>query len=239
MKLSTRLTPLVAMGMLTSMYVTPAVSAEVTAGIGIANMYLWRGVNEGAQNSAAGGGQAQVSGELSAKLENGAYATAWLSSSGIGGSETDIIIGYAATNADIDWDVSYVTYLYPGAGLTDDNGETQYGLFDTNVAEIVGSIAYVGFSAGLYVNVDNNYDDDIYLTLGYEWSKYSVTFGQWFRDKSSGDEYSHLTLSYAATDALSFTVNKAFTDKSRQQGGVENDPLFQVSYGWSFDLKKK
>ena len=238
MKLITKLTPMAAVAMVASIYATPAISADVTASVGVANMYLWRGVNEG---GAGGGNAPQVSGELRSKIDNGVYFGTWVSNSGFGGSETDLFLGYSAKAGELTWDVSYWLYLYPESGTPPDKD----GLMDTNAAEIVGTIAQGPFSAGLYYNADSDNDDDMYITLGYGWDKYSATYGMWIRDKSTGDEYSHITLSYAATDALSFTLSQAFQDKDRvpqnpgDAAGVVDNPLVQVSYGWNFDLKKK
>ncbi|MDH5323944.1 MAG: TorF family putative porin [Gammaproteobacteria bacterium] len=197
--------------------------AEATAKLGIASMYLWRG-----QNVSPDG--AQVHGTLQ-YASNGFYGGMWTSSE-TGGHETDLYIGYSGKAGEVSYDVSYWNYLYPEEGGS---------LSETDAAEVVGTVGYGPVSVGLYINVDSDIDDYTYFTLGGSFDKYTLTYGMWSLDQGSiagtQDEYSHLTLSYAATDALSFTVSKAFSDLDKNDpAAVEEDPLFQVAYGWDFKL---
>ena len=54
-------------------FVAPVAHAEVAASVGVANMYLWRGMD-------LGNGDAAVSGDLKYKHKSGAYAGIWGSS---------------------------------------------------------------------------------------------------------------------------------------------------------------
>jgi uncharacterized protein (TIGR02001 family) len=236
MKLLKALSPLTAAAMAATLLATPAVQAEVSASVGIANMYLWRGQNEPNPPPGAGGSRSQVSGELKWTKDNIYYGT-WVSSSGIGGSETDLFVGMTGNSGNISYDISYWNYLYPESAPV--GGPTNDGLMDTNNAEIVASANQGPFSAAFHLNVDSDTPDDNYLTLGYAWDKYTATFGMWMKEISGANEYSHITVTYAATDALSFSVSKAFDDSATgAPDAVEEDPLVQVAYGWNFDLKK-
>lgn len=195
------------------------VQAETTAKLGVASMYLWRG-----QNVSPNGGQ--VHGTL--QYDNaGLYAGVWTTSED-GGHETDLYLGYAGKAGDFSYDVSYWNYLYPEDG----------SLSDANQAEVVGTVSYGPVSFGAYINVDGDTPDDNYFTIGGSYEKYSLTYGLWDKeDATTSDEYSHLTLAYAATDALSFSLSKAFSDlPDSDPNAVEEDPLFQVAYGWDFKL---
>ena len=57
---------------------------------------------------------------------------------------------------------------------------------------------------------------------------YNILYGAWDIDAVGADEYTHIVLSYAYSDNLSFAVSKASADLA--VGGVEEDPLFVVTY---------
>jgi len=65
------------------------------------------------------------------------------------------------------------------------------------------------------------------MTLGFEKDKFSALVGHHSYDIA--EDETHLDLSYAYNDNLSFTVSQ-FLD-----GVDDDDPKFQVSY--SFDIK--
>ena len=60
--------------------------------------------------------------------------------------------------------------------------------------------------------------------MGYSFDKYGITYGM--SDSGAGAEYSHVDLSYAATDALSFTLSKLSDDGA----GEPEEMLIKVSY---------
>ena len=242
MKLTKKLLPVAgAAAMIATSMVTPTVAqADVSASMAFSNMYLWRGQNVGNSGGA-------ISGSLDYSNESGLYAGIWTSSEK-DGHETDLYIGYSTEVSGVGVDVSYWNYLYPEDGGTGPDT----GLGDTNAAEIVLALSYMDFSFGYYMQVDGDKPDDNYITLSYSFGKYSLTYGLWDLEDgtvdSTGttpatkgqDEYSHLTLSYAATDDLSFAVSKAFSDLDDSDLGganVEEDFLFQVTYSKDFDLK--
>lgn len=203
--------------------------AGTTANISVANMYLWRGLDVSASD-------AQVSGTLQYNADSGLYAGGWASSTWAGaGYELDLYAGYAGTAGDFKYDISYWEYLYPEAGFV---ANDDVGLSDTDASDLVLSIGYNMFSAAAYINMDSDIDDDIYYTLGATMGKFGLTFGFWTRDDGddpgtgTGDEYSHLTLSYNPIETLTFKASMASSD----DGTTEEDPLVQVSYTWNFDL---
>ena len=213
-------------------------AAGASASVGVANMYLWRG-----QNLTPSGGQ--VHGGIEFSGDTGLYGGMWTTTEDEG-HETDLYVGFGGEVSGFSYDISYWWYLYPeerGVDL-DDSGEidteaeagTQNDLGDTDASELVVSLGYGGFSFGAYVQMDSDKDDDNYFTLGYEYDKYGFTYGTWdLEDSDAGDEYSHITFTYAATDEVTIAVSKAMSDVDDDLG-VEEDPLFYVGYDLSFDL---
>jgi uncharacterized protein (TIGR02001 family) len=203
---------------------TSAAQADMSASFAASNMYLWRGQNVGPSGGA-------ISGSLDYSNPNGFYAGVWTSSE-FEGHETDLYLGYSMETSGVGIDLSYWNYLYPEDGGTGPGT----GLSDTDAAEFVLGLSYMDFSFGAYINADSDNADNNYFTLGYATGPYSATYGFWQNEnETTGDEYSHITVGYAATDELSFAVSIASSD----DGSTEEDPLFQVTYAKSFDLNKK
>lgn len=196
------------------MGVSSTAVAEVTANVGAASNYLWRGVslsNEGAA----------VSGGVDYSHAAGAYAGLWTSSEGASGSgETDLYVGYAGEAGDISYDVGYVSYMYPQTTPSAD------------FSEIYFSVGYE-FAEFFYANSSDlelgtgEGSDYMALTLSYD--KYSFVYGDYGFDDSTND-YSHFDLSVALTDELSLTY-------SQNDITGDDDGRFVVAYGLEFDVK--
>ncbi|MCC6301671.1 MAG: hypothetical protein IT489_02600 [Gammaproteobacteria bacterium] len=205
-----------------------------SANIGIANMYLWRGLDVSSST-------AQVSGTLQYNHDSGFYAGTWASSLGgsIGGGvdtsddsytfpgnyELDLYAGYSGSAGDFKYDISYWEYLYPEAGDVD------AGLGDTDASDLVLSVSYDMFSAAAYIGMDSDLPDAVYYTLGVSSGKFGAVYGFWTGDDDALD-YSHITLSYNPIESLTFKLSMASSGDTE----VEEDPLVQVSYTWGFDL---
>jgi uncharacterized protein (TIGR02001 family) len=225
MKLNKKIIPLAVASSLSlpaMMLATPA-SADVSANVAVSNMYLWRG-----QNLAQTGGT--VSGGVDYSHESGFYAGVWTSSE-TGGSETDLYFGFGGDVSGVGYDVGYTEYAYP----EDDPTST---MNSTDASEVHLNLSYsmVSFSSNFVT--DNDYNKDAYYSLSGEFGPLTATVGKWdlgSGNKSSwgGDAYSHLTLDYAATDELTFSLSVAQADK---KNAVNEHPLFAVSYAKSFDL---
>lgn len=210
----------VSLSLLTGGLALPGVaSAEVSANVAVSNMYLWRGVNL----SPDGG---VVSGGLDYANESGFYAGIWTSSEE-GGHETDVYLGFSGEAGDFSYDAGYIYYMYPEEGgpslsITDEGAG--------DFAEIIlsGGIANFGASIAISTDTINDGDSDwMYYTLDYTAGSVNILFGAWTYDDAGNDEYSHLTVTYAYNDNLSFAVSVAQEDIT---DGVETDPLFAVTY---------
>jgi len=208
----------------------PAVQAEVevSASAAVASAYLWRGQD-------LGNGAPAVSGDLTVSA-SGAYAGVWASSGDTGaGSEYDLYVGYGGEAGDLSYDISAWTYVYPGA--TDDNGADVRGnTFEAS--DLVVSLGYAGASFAYYYPISSNPDEYSYMTLGYGMDAFSATVGMANSDDDS-DTYTHLDLSYAATDSLSFTLSKVVAqeaDLDKGEEGQDEDLKVVVSYSLPIEL---
>lgn len=204
-----------------AMTIPTVASAEVTANLGISNMYYWRG-----QNLSPDGGV--VSGGIDYSHDSGLYVGGWTTSEN-GGSETDLFVGFGGEAGGVSYDVSYWKYLYPEDGI-------QASLGDTDNSEAVLSVGYGPVSATAYINVESDTADDNWYEISGTFGDFNLAYGWADPEAELGDDYSYIKLGYAFNDDLSFGVSKASTDLGA--GGVEESPLFFVSYGWSFDMKK-
>ena len=237
MKLIKKISPIaLAVSMAVGGAVVPTIaSAEMSANLGIANMYLWRG-----QNLTPDG--PQVSGGIEFSGDTGLYGGLWTSNE-TGGHETDLYVGFGGEAGDLSYDISYWQYLYPedtSDATTADLGtgevstiSTPVDLGDNTVSDIVLGLGYAGVGLTFYVASETQGGPDAtYITLDYGMGDYSFLFGTWDVD-APDSEYSHIQVSYAVNDNLSLTVSKASDDGA----GVEEDPLFVVSYSIPLDMK--
>lgn len=191
----------------------PVANAEVSASVGVANMYLWRGENLGA----GGPGTPAVSGSIDYGV-SGFYAGVWGSSGdATNGTEYDIYYGYGGSVGDFSYDVSAWTYNYPTAAA-----------FNAGVDEVAIGLGYGPVSLG-YITARKSPDEGdryAYLTLGVEFGAFSATYGMDNTGEDAVADKEHIDLSYAYNDNVSFTVSTRIDDNE----GVSNSPLFVVSY---------
>lgn len=183
---------------------------EVAASVGVANMYLWRGQDLG--NGAA------VSGDLTVSA-SGFYAGIW-GTSGDATTEYDLYVGYGTEVAGLSIDLSVWNYLYPSVDGSDpDNAHLDdFG----GLSEVVLSLGYAGFGVSVYDNIAGGSGYE-YYTVSYTYGDFSILYG--LHDGVGGDpNESHVDLSYAFNDNLTFTL-------SQQVDNVSDDDLkFVVSY---------
>lgn len=183
----------VAMSAFTSLAVVPVANAEVSASVGVSNMYYWRGLDLG--------GGAAVSADINYST-NGFFAGLWTSSGDEGwGTEYDIYAGYGADVGDFNFSLSVISYNY---------ADMEVGPGD--FMEAVVSLGYGPFTATYHDNIANKeeigvgYDDYNYFTLAFDFEKFGIKYGQ------HEDDLSHLDLTYKYNENLSFTVGKVLDD---------------------------
>ncbi|TDT36999.1 uncharacterized protein (TIGR02001 family) [Halospina denitrificans] len=224
-----RLATYVAAGIMGSTAVlaaSPAVAFDpsLSAGVGISNMYLWRGVDLGT-------GDAMVSGSLDVDSGMGAYAGVWTSSGDSGaGQEYDLYAGYATDiTDDISVDAAIINYIYP----KQDKSVPQDGFSDFSEAYL-GVSAY-GFGVDYYKNVTGS--DYQYVNASYGYGPFGIAVGKHLDEAGApfGDDMTHLDLSFQFNDELSFTTSTIVD--SDTDDSTRRTTLVQVTYSKSFDFK--
>lgn len=223
-----------------SLATVPAAFAEEVsfdASVSASNMYLWRGTDLGM-------GDAAISGDLTASYSN-SYATVWASSGdATAGTEYDLIVGYGREMGEFNFDVNLTNYIYPGAEYVapegeDDEGSAGVGDSFGDITEIILSLGYgpVSFSHANNVAGGSGYS---YTTLGAEISDFNVLVGHQATDVDDGDDVSatHLDLSYAFNDNLSFTVSKMIAqDDGADDDTEDEDTLFAFTLSLPIEIK--
>ena len=209
--------------------VPTAANAEVSASFAMSNMYLWRGQNISTPSPA-------ISGSLDYGT-GGFYAGIWMSSEGPfdASHETDLYFGYGGEIGGFTYDISYFKYLYPEAGDPGDLG-------DTDLSDVVLSVGFGPVSVSAYMGVESGSTKDDYYTVAGTFGDFTVLYGLYQSGETAdGADYSHVQLSYAFNDELTFTVSKASDDgyglgTASRSTVFEEDPLFQVTWAKSFSL---
>jgi uncharacterized protein (TIGR02001 family) len=211
-----------AAAMTAGLVATTTTQAEVSASVGIASSYLWRGQN-------LGNGDAALSGSLDYAFESGLYTGAWVSSGDVGlGTEYDLYVGFAGEAGGIGYDIGYMGYIYPSqseeAVEAGDIASTSDELGDVGDIYLNLSVADVS----LTTNFSDNGSDYVYNTLGYGMGSVSALIGvnTDLEDDGKG-AYTHIDVSYAYNDSISFTVSKMVAESS---GTSAASPEFVVSY---------
>lgn len=204
--------------LLSTTVLVPAASAgggvDVSASAGVANMYLWRGMD-------LGDGDAAISGDLKATHNSGAYAGIWGSSGDASwGTEYDLYAGWGGKLGNLDVDASLWTYAYPDKDDTVDGNIAPGELMDGVVSVGSGPVNVTLYEA-LKGDDDNAYR---YVSAKYTKDKYSAMYGQHMYEE--GASPGHIQLGYQYNDNLSFAVSQFVVDKEE----MDDNPKFLVSY---------
>ena len=188
-------------GAMSFSHAASAEGVDVSGSVGVANMYLWRGYDLGAGNSSTAG-LAAVSGDLKASYE-GAYAGVWGSSGDAAyGTEYDLYVGYGAEFSGVSVDLSVWTYEYPSASIADG---LEHKRDFANLSEAILSVGYAGLTATVYDNITGGTGYE-YYTLAYSYDAFTILVGK--HDFVGADDMTHVDLSYAYNDNLTFTVSQ-------------------------------
>lgn len=192
---------------------------KLSATATVSNMYLWRGID-------LGQGAAAVSGDLIYSMA-GAYGGVWMSSGDSSlGQEYDLFAGYNAKLGDVTVDLSLWNYNYSGRNFLDVPNVIKNNDTTGELSEVVLSVSAYGANVSVLDNVAGA-PGYYYYTLGYGYDAFSAKLGIHSFDNDLNN-MSHLDLSYAYNDNLSFTVSKIIDEEVK--GTYDNDALFQVSY---------
>jgi uncharacterized protein (TIGR02001 family) len=194
--------------------------ADVEASAGVANTYLFRGVDQS-------NGKAQVFGDLTYRTDLGIYTSIW-GSTAEASQEYNLIAGWAKDFSGLVLNIGAINYVYPKNDLADDFGAESEGF--------VG-IGWNGLEAYLYKNVASAHRDKngfLYFATSYSYKKFSGTLGYAQNDRISSrsgykdGEYSylHLDLTYAFNDNLSFTFSQMLDRDAKADGQKYKDSTF-------------
>jgi len=184
---------------------------KLSASATVSNAYLWRGID-------LGQGAAAVSGDLIYSMA-GAYGGVWMSSGDSGlGQEYDLFAGYNTKMGEVTLDLSLWNYNY--SDLDERNDTTG------ELSEVVLSVSAYGANFSILDNVAGG-SGYYYYTFGYGMNDVSAKLGFHSFDNDL-QNMTHLDVSYAYNDNLSFTVSKVVDEEV--EGTYDNDPIFQVSY---------
>ncbi len=230
-------------------------NAAVEASVGAASLYLFRGQD-------AGGGSAALFGDVTVS-DSGFYASAWASSassdSGSGG-EVDFLAGYAGEYEGVCFDIGAVNYVYAG-----NDGADSFG----DYTEAYLGLSYGDFEVYYYKEVADGSDEGTndgshdyeYYTISYTYGAFTLLAGKAEDAQESLDlvgavsattpdnEYTHIDLTWAATDNLSFTVSKIVDIDddltpavdgavfNSSFSGIDDDAIWVVNYTLPVDIK--
>ncbi|MCW8195513.1 histidine kinase [Proteobacteria bacterium 005FR1] len=196
---------------------------DVSASVGVANMYLWRGFD-------VGNGDAAVFGDITASV-GGFYGQVWTSSGdATAGQEYDLIVGYGHEFGDFSVGLSAISYVFPRFPIEPDPSIPNQG---NDIGDWVEAALTLGWGPLSFTYFDTieakegSYalgEDYSYFTASAGFGPFGILIGR--HDMETGDDPVHLNLSYAYNDNLSFMVSKFVADEDE----IEHDANFIVSY---------
>lgn len=198
--------------------------ADVSATVGIASIYLDRGLD-------LADGEAEIYGDLNYEHGSGLYASVWGSSLGAGDAshEYDLIMGWNHAFNELNINLGFATYLYPGH--VEDSK-----VFDET--EVYLGLSWKGLALYVYDNVASEHDDNegyYYLALSYTHKNLSATLGYATDDdmpSSSFEEgeysYAHIDMIYAYSANLSFTFSKIVDRSAKINGASINESQYEI-----------
>lgn len=210
-------------------FAVPAAHAEVAASVAVANMYYWRGLDLGTGDPALIG-DVNISG-------GGAYAGLWASSGdSVNGTEYDFYAGYKYSADKFFVDFNYTTYMYPSRTSSYDPAvveeETGVEIENFGFHDVADVAVTAGFTASENVSFKLMHrigvgdilgdDDYTYTTVSGTFSKVTVLYGTHSDKSGTYDGLSHLDVSYAYSDKLTFTLGKVV---DQGENDLYNDEL--------------
>ena len=195
--------------------------SPLTANVGVASNYIWRGATQTDDASA-------VSGGIDYAHASGFYAGLWTSNvtwTATDGYEQDLYAGYGFDAGPVGLDVGYIAYMYPVGTGQDDFSEVyvnaSFNVVSAGVA-LTTSKEAGGKVKDIYTSVGAEFEVKKDLTLGLTYGNYN------FEDTASTD-YSHIQVSLSKGD-FTFAYDKA------DSTGNAGDPRVSVSWAHSIDL---
>lgn len=197
-----------------AMTVPTVASADVASSASISSMYLWRGQD-------VSGGVPALAGDITYSHESGFNAFGWMSSESANNTEVDLGLGYAGKAGPVDYSLTYYKFWYPEKDTATGKGQS----FSDAGAEVVVGLTFKPVTFTAYIDAKDT-NDYSYYTLSGSIGSFDLLYGL-SDSKAANSDYSHVDLTYNASDKLSFTVSKGSGDGL---GVGKEDPLFKMTY---------
>lgn len=184
-----------------------SVAGGLSANVGIASDYHFRGIDQGVGATASGG--------LDYDMGNGVSVGTWMADV-TDGIEYDLYGSYAGSAAGMDYSVGYTTYRYTG-DFDDTYNEVNLGISSGDFS--------VDYADGDYEGDDSEYT---FLAASYSMGAVSATYGTWGGDAEGSYVEVGVTTSIGGGDA-----SVSLIDQDADMGG---DTSMVFSYSTSVDL---
>ena len=180
-------------------------SAQLSGNVSLNSSYKFRGQDQTDNKLALQGGfdYAHSSGLY---VGNWNSNVNWLPGNSV---ESDLYGGYKGEVSGIGYDVGFIRYIYPGAGMA-------------NTSEIYGGVSLAGFGAKYYRTVSNQYfggSKASYLSLSYSteiMKGLTASVGLGFTDFKSGTDYTDYSLGLGYDLGDGYSVKGAFVGANKK-----------------------
>jgi uncharacterized protein (TIGR02001 family) len=222
--------------------VSTSAFAEVTANVGIANNYLWRGLTQS-------NNEAQVFGGLDFAADSGFYIGTWVSNVEYASDDTysyeqDVYFGFSG-GEDFTWDIGWLYYNYDDINNIDFHevyAKLGWGGFGIDAYLLGGTeaeepTALQDFGAGeaYYVSLNYGFELDNGLGIGLHVGQHSGDFNEYFNGVPG--DYIDYSVSFTVSD-FTFAISDTDLDDYAPGNNLDNDEMkFVVSYSMSFGLE--
>ncbi len=193
--------------------------AELEFNVGVFSDYILYGLSESNNNAVVQGG-------VDYGHESGFYLGTWWSTLGDGaGQEVDLYAGYEFAAGELDIDLGYVYYYYPG-------------LDDADFGDLVATVSYGPIYGSLNYSIHSEDDSEVpdgsyFLAIGAETEimpELSLAGELGYGDVDDGDDWIFWSLGLTKSAGMGdISLTYAQTDDSDL-----GDPLFVVGYSVSF-----
>jgi len=193
--------------------------AELEFNVGVFSDYILYGLSESNNNAVVQGG-------VDYGHESGFYLGTWWSTLGDGaGQEVDLYAGYEFAAGELDIDLGYVYYYYPG-------------LDDADFGDLVATVSYGPIYGSLNYSIHSEDDSAVpdgsyFLAIGAETEimpELSLAGELGYGDVDDGDDWIFWSLGLTKSAGMGdISLTYAQTDDSDL-----GDPLFVVGYSVSF-----
>ena len=216
--------------------VVAAEKYSLTANVGLASNYIWRGQTQTNDQAAIQGGVDYSYG--------GFYAGTWLSNVNWagGGYEQDWYLGYGFATGPVNWDVGYIMYTYPVSPQYD----------NSDFGEIYANLSWTWLNGGLAYTLNSDSvspadeTGNIYYYIGGSWDVKGLTLAATFgiydfnsdsalQNGVANPDYSYFELSVEKA-GFKFALDKNDAKDNSSWGQSASDYRFWLSYSKDFDL---